>query len=126
MVGSAFPTKTDTPKKLVGAYVDEAHAHHLSLISLINDESKSVILTAIINDYLAKQPSTDTLVKEAAKRAIDHWEAHGWCGKRTSTAFQAFREGTVKQLKKHRISVNLINLILKEIQSGISSKAKSS
>lgn len=119
MVGTAFTIKTEMPKKLVGAYIDEGSAHHLSLLSLINDKSKSGILTDLLYDYLANQASVDCLIKAAANRAIRHWHDYGWNCRRNTEAFKKFRDESIKDLKKNRLPIELINRIIKEIEIGI-------
>ncbi len=116
-MGKAFPTKTDIAKKLVGTYVEETSAHHLSLISLINDQSKSTILTGLIDDYLSSQPTIDCLVNTAAIRAYQNFKANGYCGKYNSTAFKKYIEITIRDLKRHRISTSLIYQIVKELKN---------
>lgn len=115
-MGKAFPTKTDIEKKLVGTYVEETSAHHLSLLSLITEKSKSKILTGLIASYLSDQPPISSLVKTAAKIAHHNFQKNGWCGKFDSVAFSKYIASTIKDLERHRIPESMIYLIIKELK----------
>ena len=116
MVGKVFPTKTDIAKKLVGTYIDEDCAHHLSLISLIDDKSKSNILTGLITEYLSKKNPVPVLIQIAAEKASHNWAINGWRGQKSTAAFKSYIAATKKDLIRHRIAPDMIQKIIKEIK----------